>query len=531
MHRRGHYHLKARTGRRGRNARPATMKRAPGLSGDRGQSAKRKVKYLARIGYKHGDGEFVYAESGNMPGWATRGHTQISRTVALAYWQAADQYERCNGRLFKHLELALPLELSQVERLALAREFIEDVFARTGVRLPYTLTFHAGKPSPRSKRTVDNPHCDIVFSERIADGIDRTPETWFKRAAPRSKGRAFDPSRGGARKTEMLKPEAWLAWARRHWADLTNRYLADAGHEVRVDHRSLEAQGLPGTRPRHLGPRAAGYEARTGKKSRRREYIELAEALDDDVASARSDLVALEAELAAVEVDELDLELSSDAEDCERIVAEEEAKARWLREEQTRKDWQRAEEVRAKTIRLQTTDPGLLSRWAAEHDAMMSDWERHFRASPPARQWRVLPSAPAQALTFLHRSTEAVVVDYGPTFELSRGGTGCAELINSLVMAKLSSGHWSGPVIVTGPADFKGEYIRSAIKTGVDIQPKAGEDSELLARVREELQPSPPPIADPLARMREAWAHYTDSASSPRASPGAAPSTPGARKS
>jgi hypothetical protein len=123
-----------------------------------------------------------------------------------------------------------------------------------------------------------------------------------------------------------------------------------------------------------------------------------------------------------------------------------------------------------------------------------------------------------------------MVVDYGPTLELSGGATGSAELINSLVGAKLSAGFWSGPVTVSGPADFKREYFRAALRAGVDIQPKAGEDSEILARIREELQPSPPQISDPLARIRDAWVRYADSASPPRASPRAALPTPGARK-
>jgi hypothetical protein len=45
----------------------------------------------------------VYTQSGHLPEWAER---------SADYWDAADLYERANGRLFKEIEFALPVELN-----------------------------------------------------------------------------------------------------------------------------------------------------------------------------------------------------------------------------------------------------------------------------------------------------------------------------------------------------------------------------------------------------------------------------------
>jgi hypothetical protein len=57
---------------------------------------------------------------------------------------------------------------------------------------------------------------------------------------------------------------------RERFAQLQNERLREYGHEARVDHRSLEAQGIERQATRHLGPTAAAIERRTGKPSRKR---------------------------------------------------------------------------------------------------------------------------------------------------------------------------------------------------------------------------------------------------------------------
>ena len=113
------YHLSARTSSRAK-----------------GQSARAAAAYIQRTAeYSRDQGdELVYTESGHMPSWAEAEPT--------AYWDAADLYERANGRLCNRLEFALPLALTEEERRALAVSFAHHL--TDGERLPYTLAIHAG---------------------------------------------------------------------------------------------------------------------------------------------------------------------------------------------------------------------------------------------------------------------------------------------------------------------------------------------------------------------------------------------------
>ena len=81
-----------------------------------GQSALAKSEYIEREGkYEHQDDELAHRESDNMPEWAEEN--------PRSYWEAADAHERANGRLFREVEFALPMELKEGEQIELAREF------------------------------------------------------------------------------------------------------------------------------------------------------------------------------------------------------------------------------------------------------------------------------------------------------------------------------------------------------------------------------------------------------------------------
>ena len=239
------YHLSVRTGSR-----------------SKGHSARAAAAYIQREQeYERGRslaGELVYAESGHMPRWA--------EAAPATYWRAADAHERANGRLFKRLEFALPLALDADQRRALAVGFAHHL--TDDEHLPYTLAIHAGKGT--------NPHAHLLISERGNDGLERAPARWFKRY------NAAAPELGGARKSEALKPKAWLEETREAWAALTNQALERAGHAVRVDHRSLAEQGIDRAPGLHLGPAVMALEARgiatdrgTEDRARARENAEL----------------------------------------------------------------------------------------------------------------------------------------------------------------------------------------------------------------------------------------------------------------
>ena len=61
----------------------------------------------------------VYTESGHMPSWA--------EDEAREYWDAADLYERANGRLYVSADFALPRGLDRDDQIALARSFAQEL--------------------------------------------------------------------------------------------------------------------------------------------------------------------------------------------------------------------------------------------------------------------------------------------------------------------------------------------------------------------------------------------------------------------
>ena len=186
-----------------------------------GQSASAKYDYLGREGrYAKDAEELEYKESGNLPQWA--------EDDPRSYWEAADEHERSNGRLFQQVEVALPVELDERQRRDLAGSFAERLTREE--RLPYTLAIHRGGEGG------ENPHAHLIISERANDGIERSAEQWFKRANGKQ------PERGGAKKSRTMMDKHWIAETREVWGREANRALERAGQEDRVDHRSLAAQ-------------------------------------------------------------------------------------------------------------------------------------------------------------------------------------------------------------------------------------------------------------------------------------------------
>ena len=183
-----------------------------------GQSARAKSDYIEREGrYAEDAEELEHKEHGNMPEWAEEDPGK--------YWEAADEHERANGRLYSEVQFALPKELGEAERRELAGEFAERVCSKE--RLPYTLAIHRGGANG------ENPHAHLMFSERGHDGIERDAEQWFRRYNRKA------PEKGGARKSRAAKAGDWLEKTRKAWEQTANRALERAGRAERIDGRSL----------------------------------------------------------------------------------------------------------------------------------------------------------------------------------------------------------------------------------------------------------------------------------------------------
>jgi len=251
------YHLHAHTGSR---------------SG--GHSAAAKAAYLARIAsYGKTRHQVVHLETGHMPAWATGATPDRRSQIGFAYWACADTHERANGRLFKEVVFALPIELRPDKRLALAREFALALTSNIdGGNLPFALAIHRGSPQTTPNLTFYadhdlNPHGHLLISERINDGDERTPETWFRR---------HGKHQGGARKTDKLKPAEWLQQTRALWAEICTRHLHAAGFKKEIDHRSYQARGISKPEGFHLGVTATAMkrDQRSSEREQLREEIE-----------------------------------------------------------------------------------------------------------------------------------------------------------------------------------------------------------------------------------------------------------------
>jgi hypothetical protein len=149
-----------------------------------------------------------------------------------AYWDAADLYERANGRLYVSGDFALPRGLSTEDQVEIAREFVHALTERE--KLPYTFAVHAGADADGQEH---NPHVHVMISERQNDGIERNERDWFRRA------NREQPERGGAAKTRSFHGRQWVERAREKIADVINDKLQELGRDERVDHRSYAAKG------------------------------------------------------------------------------------------------------------------------------------------------------------------------------------------------------------------------------------------------------------------------------------------------
>ena len=149
-------------------------------------TAKSRFHYITRTlhfkKYKESASEQIeFVRSGNMPNFA--------EGKPAEFWNAAEVYERSNGRTCSSLVVALPKELNQAQRIELAEAFIAEFADR--YRYPFTCAIHNHAGALAGQ---EQPHLHFMYSERHVDGIERTAEQFFKRYNPE------EPQKGGAQK-------------------------------------------------------------------------------------------------------------------------------------------------------------------------------------------------------------------------------------------------------------------------------------------------------------------------------------------
>ena len=160
-------------------------------------------------------------------------------------WNAAEIAEvRKNATVAREFEIALPAELNDLQRQQLAHEFAQELVNQHGCIADVAIHQPSGGGDQR------NHHAHILLSTRRLGPEGFTDKT-----------RELDDYSSGPK---------WVHKWRERYAQLQNRYLQQAGCEVRVDHRSYQNQGVDVLPSCHLGPSATAYERRTGLPSQKR---------------------------------------------------------------------------------------------------------------------------------------------------------------------------------------------------------------------------------------------------------------------
>ena len=156
-----------------------------------------------------------------------------------ALWNAVEAAElRKDAQLAREVEFAIPRELDRAEGIRLSREFVQREFVDRGMIADLNVHWDIGtdgEPRPHA-------HAMLTTRELGEDGFGAKARDWNR--------------------TDLL--QHW----REAWAEHVNRRLAERDIDARVDHRSLEAQGIE-LEPQHKIGSAAARMAGQGLESER----------------------------------------------------------------------------------------------------------------------------------------------------------------------------------------------------------------------------------------------------------------------
>jgi Ti-type conjugative transfer relaxase TraA len=130
-------------------------------------------------------------------------------------WNDVEVFEvRKDAQLAREVEFALPREMTQAQGVELARDFVQTEFVDQGMIADLNVHWDMAEDG------TPKPHAHVMLTMRSVDenGFGQKVRDWNR--------------------TEMV--ERW----RERWAELANERLAELDIDARIDHRSLEAQGI-----------------------------------------------------------------------------------------------------------------------------------------------------------------------------------------------------------------------------------------------------------------------------------------------
>ncbi|MFN4925457.1 Ti-type conjugative transfer relaxase TraA [Bradyrhizobium sp.] len=139
---------------------------------------------------------------------------------------------RKDAQLAREVEFALPREMSEAQGIELARDFVRGEFVGLGMVADLNVHWDVAEDG------MPKPHAHVMLTMRAVDenGFGRKVRDWNR--------------------AEMV--ERW----RRRWAELANERLAELDIDARIDHRSLEVQGIRLEPQSQIGAPAKRIEVR-----------------------------------------------------------------------------------------------------------------------------------------------------------------------------------------------------------------------------------------------------------------------------
>jgi ATP-dependent exoDNAse (exonuclease V) alpha subunit len=178
--------------------------------------------------YDHSDRRDVLYKEILLPGGFAGLEMGWARDRA-SLWNSAEAAEtRRNARVAREYLVALPSELTSDQQVGLARGFAQELSDR--YRFAVDVAVHAPRDFPGSDPRNFHAHLLATTREVSATGLAAKTTLELNDSKRRSLGL-------GPAVTELVH-------VRERWAAVTNEALREAHVAARIDHRTLEAQGI-----------------------------------------------------------------------------------------------------------------------------------------------------------------------------------------------------------------------------------------------------------------------------------------------
>jgi len=166
-------------------------------------------------------------------------------------WNMVERSEkRADAQLAREVEITLPRELTKEQSIDLVRGFVRERFVSQGMVADIAL--HC----PAASDGAEQPHAHVLLTMRRLDTASATgfsakkERDWNEREdvakVVAEARKRFNDTGAPHHKAALEMAEALrnVSIWRKGWQDTANRALAEAGSAARIDHRTLEAQGI-----------------------------------------------------------------------------------------------------------------------------------------------------------------------------------------------------------------------------------------------------------------------------------------------